>query len=74
MGSKKAAVLPDPVMELAKTSRPNKIGGIANCWTVVGFTYPRSSQALRSGLIIGVTMLIGSNELMMKRGVFDAIV
>jgi hypothetical protein len=38
MGNKKAAVLPEPVIELDTTSLPDKIVGMASCWIGVGFT------------------------------------
>lgn len=40
MGTKKATVLPEPVMELATTSLPVRITGMASCWIGVGLTYP----------------------------------
>lgn len=40
MGKTKAAVFPDPVIELATTSLPERITGIANCWIGVGLIYP----------------------------------
>lgn len=51
MGSTNAAVLPDPVIELATTSRPDIITGIANCWIGVGVVYYISEIALSNGRI-----------------------
>ena len=36
IGSRNAAVLPEPVIELATTSFPETITGTANCWIAVG--------------------------------------
>ncbi len=51
IGSTKAAVLPEPVIELATTSFPDKITGIASDWIGVGFTYPTSLTAFSNGLM-----------------------
>jgi len=51
MGNKNAAVFPDPVIELATTSLPDIITGIANCWIGVGDVYYKSLIDLRSGLM-----------------------
>lgn len=52
IGIKKAAVLPEPVIELATTSFPVAITGIANCWIGVGLVYPNYPIAFRTGLIM----------------------
>lgn len=52
IGIRKAAVFPEPVIELATTSLPVIITGIANCWMGVGFKYCKKPIALRIGLII----------------------
>lgn len=39
IGIRKAAVFPDPVIELATTSLPIKIVGMDRDWIGVGFTY-----------------------------------
>lgn len=50
MGRQKAAVFPLPVTELANTSLPDIIAGIACCYTKVGISNSKSSSALSSGL------------------------
>ena len=51
IGSTKAAVLPEPVIELATTSLPDKMTGMAIIWIGVGFTYPTSLTAFSKGRI-----------------------
>lgn len=50
-GIKNAAVFPDPVIELATTSFPVDITGMANCWIGVGRAYPSYPTAFKIGLI-----------------------
>lgn len=45
IGSKNAAVLPDPVHELACTSLPAIINGTNSCYILVGFSNPISPNA-----------------------------
>lgn len=40
MGTKKAAVLPDPVRAMATTSAPERMSGIVLRWIGVGMRYP----------------------------------
>ena len=51
IGSKKAAVFPEPVIELATISFPDIITGTHNCWMRVGLVYYTSLIAFIKGLI-----------------------
>ena len=51
IGRRKAAVFPEPVIELATTSLPDLITGIASCWIGVGLTYSKSLTALSRALL-----------------------
>ena len=59
MGSRKAAVFPDPVCEQAITSSPSKINGMAYFWMGVGLSYFDSFTFF----IIRSPRLSSSNEL-----------
>ena len=48
IGSRKAAVLPLPVMAQASTSRPSMAGGMASAWIGVGRVKPISRTPRRS--------------------------
>ena len=52
IGRRNAAVLPEPVIELATTSFPDEMTGIVCCCIGVGLIYPTSLIAFNRGLII----------------------
>jgi hypothetical protein len=52
IGRRNAAVLPEPVIELATTSFPDEMTGIVCCCIGVGLIYPTSLIAFKRGLII----------------------
>jgi hypothetical protein len=46
MGTPKASVLPDPVGDRARTSRPASTSATTSCWMAKGVSMPRAASAL----------------------------
>lgn len=46
MGRAKAAVFPEPVWAIPRTSSPARMRGMQCCWTGVGLVIPRAAQVV----------------------------